>query len=135
MAESPVRIIFGIFAILFVAAAVLQFNDPEPILWIGIYGVAFGFSASGAAGRPPPRLALVGYGAVCIGYAALLAYQIGVGDVSAMYETVEGSPSLWQTAEGRELGGLAIAIAVTAWLYRYRGHLQESDSHEDETQK
>ena len=30
----------GVFAILFLISAVLQYNDPDPLLWIAIYGMA-----------------------------------------------------------------------------------------------
>ena len=30
----------GVFAILFLISAVLQYNDPDPLLWIAIYGIA-----------------------------------------------------------------------------------------------
>ncbi len=34
------KILGGVFAILFLISAVLQYNDPDPLLWIAIYGMA-----------------------------------------------------------------------------------------------
>ena len=38
------RIVALIFAVLFILSAVLQYNDPDPWLWIFLYGIAAVFS-------------------------------------------------------------------------------------------
>jgi len=53
---------------LFLFAAALQYNDPDPIRWIAIYGAACAVSIAAATGRPVLRAALV-VGAVSIAWA------------------------------------------------------------------
>ena len=38
--EKVFKFLGGIFAILFFITAVLQYNDPDTLLWIAIYGIA-----------------------------------------------------------------------------------------------
>lgn len=43
----------GIFALLFLLAVAVQWNDPDPALWMVGYGVAAGLSLAGYFGRFP----------------------------------------------------------------------------------
>lgn len=45
------RWLSGAMAGLFLFAAAVQWNDPDPLLWIVLYGLAAAISALGAAGR------------------------------------------------------------------------------------
>ena len=45
------RILAGLFCVLFLFAGGLQWNDPDPLLWMGIYGIAALLAAGTAAGR------------------------------------------------------------------------------------
>jgi hypothetical protein len=52
-------------AVLFAFAAAVQYNDPDPLRWIAVYGVATLASVLALAGRLPRLLpALVGLGAL-----------------------------------------------------------------------
>lgn len=37
---SVYKVLSAVFALLFVWAAILQYNDPDPLLWYFIYGIA-----------------------------------------------------------------------------------------------
>lgn len=57
------------FTLLFLTAAAVQWNDPDPLAWVVTYVLAAGISAGAAFGRLVPALALVvGLGA--LGWAA-----------------------------------------------------------------
>ena len=45
------RLVCGLFFLLLLAFAIFQYNDPDPFLWIGFYGVAAAWSGF-AALRP-----------------------------------------------------------------------------------
>ncbi|MCP5056433.1 MAG: hypothetical protein GY937_06855 [bacterium] len=49
-------------AVLFALSVAVQWNDPDPIFWMGIYGLALVLAAMGAAGRLPfwPNAAALG---------------------------------------------------------------------------
>lgn len=47
------RWIDGLFVLLFLLAVVVQYNDPDPALWMAGYGVAAGLSLAGFLGRFP----------------------------------------------------------------------------------
>ena len=54
----------AVFAAVFLLAAVVQWNDPDPWLWIAGYGFAAGLSAASALGRVwlwPNALAAVAF--------------------------------------------------------------------------
>lgn len=46
-------IFFGIWSLIFVVGALVQINDPDPLVWIGIYLVAAFLSGYVALGRYP----------------------------------------------------------------------------------
>ena len=46
-----IRIFAGIFAVLFTVGAIVQWNDPDPFLWIAAYLLAAGLSFLAVLGR------------------------------------------------------------------------------------
>ena len=59
------RIASGIFAGLFLLSAAVQWNDPDPLVWITGYLVAAGLSLAACLGRTPVlpnALAAIGFG-------------------------------------------------------------------------
>ena len=46
------RVAAGVFAGLFLVGAIVQWNDPDPLLWIVAYAVAAGLSLAACLGRP-----------------------------------------------------------------------------------
>ncbi len=104
------RWILALIAALF---AGLQYNDPDPLVWVGLYGAAALALALAALGRPVPALAwcVVGAGLVLVaislpGLRQYLANTDGVTVSDAMsnrYPYIEAT---------RELGGAALAIVM-----------------------
>ena len=43
------RLLNGLMAVLFAVAVVVQFNDPDPLRWVAVYGAALTVSALAAA--------------------------------------------------------------------------------------
>jgi hypothetical protein len=98
-------------AALFLFAAAIQYNDPDPLRWMGIYGLAVLACALSLA-RQLPRLVpvLVGLGAVA--WAGTLAPGV-IGRVS-VGELFQSYGMLSETVEvAREMGGLLI---VAVWM-------------------
>jgi hypothetical protein len=98
-------------AVLFAFAAALQYNDPDPLRWMAMHGLAMLACGLALAGRLRRLLpALVGLGALV--WAGTIAPSV-VGRVS-LGELFQ-SYGMLSTAveEGREMGGLLI---VAAWM-------------------
>ncbi len=105
------RYLAYVMAALFATCVALQHNDPDPIRWMAIYGVAMVLSALLPARRAAwIAAAIVGGGALA--WAGYLIYMtwgvIGVGDLTRDMSVKGGA-----VEEGREAGGLAI---VALWL-------------------
>ena len=112
-----------IFAGLFVVSAGLQFNDPDPWLWIPIYLYGAVLCWFAFRGRYYTRAMLVGIGAYLV-YAVYLVFtKNGVID----WATEHHAESLVQTMKAekpwiedtREFGGLLILIVVLGIDYVY----------------
>lgn len=98
-------------AAVFASFAALQYNDPDPIRWIAIYGAAVAISAA-LPHRRGAATAGLAVGLVAAAWSAYLA--------AGVWRVIE-LPDLWRkmsekggaVEEGREAGGLAIEAA---WL-------------------
>lgn len=66
------RVLAAFFCILFVLAALLQWNDPDPLVWMGIYGISAVLAARAAAGRNDFGVNAAAALLFGIGFAALL---------------------------------------------------------------
>ena len=117
------RIFNFIFFLLFVFSAALQYNDPDPYIWMPIYlyGAVLCFLAF--RGKFYPRAYLIGV-AVYLVYAAYLVFtKDGVLD----WINQHNAESLVQTMKAekpwiedtREFGGLMILVAVLLVDYFY----------------
>jgi hypothetical protein len=51
---EPMRYVSMVMALVFAGFALVQYNDPDALLWIALYGVAFAASLAGALGRFSP---------------------------------------------------------------------------------
>jgi len=60
-----VRALAAFMAVVFLFAAAVQVNDPDPLRWIAAYGVAAALSVAECLGRTRSGLALL----ACIGFA------------------------------------------------------------------
>ena len=99
-------------ALLFVFAAVLQLNDPDPIRWIAVYGAAGAVCFIAVFSRRVPFFAALMLGLVAVAWAAQIALGgPAVSEYSRMFDAWEmKSPSV---EEAREASGL---ILVAAWM-------------------
>jgi hypothetical protein len=117
-----VRLLDLIMALLFVFAAALQYNDPDPIPWVAIYLVAAVVSLAAAAGRRAPRGVLATVAVIALGWAAGIAFGgSATSEYSRMFDAWEmKSPAV---EEAREASGLVIVAAWMAVLFiRARRH-------------
>ena len=108
---------------LFILFAALQYNDPDPWLWIPIYGYSALVCYRYASGFRPQRAALAGI-LFCIGYAFYLF--MGTDGVFS-WATEHHAENLVQTMKAtkpwientREFGGLLIIIAALGTNYAF----------------
>lgn len=105
------RISSILMGVLFLVSVALQYNDPDPIEWMAIYGAAAGAAFSSPWLRWGRRLAfgvllvsLVWFGWLLFGVWG----QIGFSDLFLKMSEKGG-----QVEIGREAGGLAI---VSVWM-------------------
>ena len=89
--------------VLLVYAAVVQYNDPDPVRWILLYGGSAAICFLSAANRPPPWPVMGAVAAIALAWSALLATRV-IGQQPLLEE------------EGREMMGLALAGTTTALL-------------------
>ena len=114
--EAVLRVFAGLGAAAFVGFAGLQFNDPDPVGWVAIYGCAAVACAFVAAGRGPWWVpAAVAVAAFL--WALLLVPEV-LGHLALADLTREMNTQMPEIEVGREIGGLLITTAwcgVTSW--------------------
>ena len=109
------RIANLVMIVLFVSWAYFQWNDPDPLLWMAIYGTAALACTLFAFGRLP-EIAAAAFSACCVLGALYLAGRV-VLERQFIFDEM-----------GREMMGLLIVAAWTgllAWQVRHR----EADRH------
>jgi len=120
------RAVNGAMAALFGFAAVLQYNDPDPVRWMIVYSAAMVVTAAAAVrGTVPPIAPLI------VAVVALVWGLVWSTDVPglAAYERMFDSWEMKNAAveEARETGGLMIVsgwmllLAVQGWRSRRAG--------------
>ena len=118
--NAGVRCASAVLAALFLLGAAVQVNDPDPVVWVIVYGAAAALSMAAAAGRRTPTWAPLLLGAIALVWG--LALAAGVPDVS-VYGQMFGA---WEMAsiaieDAREASGLFLIgtwMAVLAWRGR-----------------
>ena len=105
------KILALFFAILFAWAAILQNNDPDALVWYGIYGLAALSSFLFAMGRLPFLATLV------LGLSYLLGGFLSWPETFQGFEIGEGE--IENIERGREACGLLI-VSVVFWVYALR---------------
>ncbi|MFK7812584.1 MAG: transmembrane 220 family protein [Maribacter sp.] len=108
------KIIALLFGILFLVSAALQYNDPDPLVWMIIWGFAGIISIAFAFNRVFFTVPLVAGILALVGFfysypEKFEGFEIGVGDI----KNIE---------EGREAFGLLI-IAIVMLTLALRGYL------------
>jgi hypothetical protein len=112
----------AVMLLAFVFSVIVQFNDPDPLLWAAIYAVAAVVCAFELRRRTNP-LVPAGIAVAALIWAATIAPRV-VGKVrfSAMFAEFEMANT--GIEESREMYGLAfialwmIAVAIAAWRRR-----------------
>ncbi len=106
------RTLSGFMAALFVFAVLVQYNDPDPIRWMAIYGLAAFFSLQAARGtlRSPVGPAIVALIALC--WSLFIGRTVvGAVSLSELFQSVAMKTDAIEV--GRESLGLLI---VAVWL-------------------
>ena len=100
------------FGILFIFGAIVQYNDPDPFLWICIYCIASAVSFASAFNKVPYKLLLILGGAFLMGF--IIAYpesfegfEIGKGDIKNVEEAREAYGLLLMAIVMLLFGGLS----------------------------
>ena len=100
-----------LFAVAFTLSVAVQYNDPDPIQWMAIYGAALACCV-GWARRRLPRPAPVGIGLVALGWAAWIYQGMHLGVPLGTALTDWGMHSEG-SEDAREIGGL---LLVAGWM-------------------
>ena len=98
--QNVMKLVSAGMALLFIAWAAFQYNDPDPFLWILVYGLAALVSVLYLIKRLPAALPIV-FCTACLIWAIILATRI----------TFE--PPLIEIEEWREMMGL---IVIATWM-------------------
>ena len=105
------RIFSGFMALLFVFAALVQYNDPDPLRWMAIYLSAAGASILYVVHRLRWQIPMI-IGLIALIWAGTLASRvwgrIGFSELFAAWEMA--NPNV---EEGREMYGLLI---IASWM-------------------
>lgn len=119
--DRTLRAASVVMGVLFSLSALVQLNDPDPIRWIAVYGVAAALSFA-ASRRTLPAFLPAAHAVVALGWALVLLPSALETSFGKMFGTVRMmSP---EVEEGRETLGLAIVgiwMVALAWAaYRAR---------------
>jgi hypothetical protein len=121
------KIFDGIFAVLFLSFAALQYNDPDPLIWITIY-LAMVVVCGLALWNKHYNVLSILLGLFYIGYAALLSPSVLVwwqsDDRSELFDELAKMQFLY-IEETRECLGLLICLAVLAINFIYFRRLKK----------
>tara|TARA_R110000868_G_scaffold80263_4_gene228210 strand:- start:178 stop:528 length:351 start_codon:yes stop_codon:yes gene_type:complete len=113
------KIINIFFALLFLLFVGVQYNDPDPLLWMIIYGIAATFFILAVLGIRTKKILLAG---IVIGALYSLIYIPGVYDWFTIGQPGEIVASMkvdkMYVEESREFFGLWIALGALIFLYK-----------------
>ena len=104
-----------IFGVLFIFGAIVQYNDPDPILWIIIYTIASIASFGYAANKTPKMVLLVLGTLFLIGFFSAYpetfeGFEIGKGDIKNVEEAREAYGLLLMAIVMFLFGGLSFLV-------------------------
>lgn len=119
MGRIVIHTVNGFMLVLFVLAAVVQYNDPDPLLWIAIYGAGTLCCVLFLMGRLPITLSLP-VSALCFAGALYLLARILFGP--GVFFDEAGREMMGIMEPARELLGFLITALwtgfLTWWMYR-----------------
>jgi hypothetical protein len=117
------RIVNFLLAIMFLVFAFVQVNDPDPVIWILIYGIMAVFSIMAIFEFYPKKFliaVLVLYVLYSFVYIPGVAEWLRQGNKAALFDNVAKMENLY-IEESREYLGLLICVIVLVfYLYRSR---------------
>lgn len=120
--RRPLTGIHYLAAALLAVTAALQFNDPDPVYWVAVYGLAAAVPVVHALGRRAPFLAALTIGMAVSGliYAAPGFFDyLASGEYGSITGSMEGPDAFVEPA--REFLGLALTLAVVlCYVWRWR---------------
>jgi hypothetical protein len=112
------KIVKIVFVILFLIAGALQYNDPDPLLWMAIYGFAAGVVIFDLAGKDVRKVYL--YTIITFALFSLI-YIPGVIDFIRQEQAGAIAKSMKAATpwieETREFLGLIILAGALLWFY------------------
>ncbi len=109
----PATAVQTLFAALFLLSAALQYNDPDPVSWIAIYGAAA--AACLLAGRVPWAGTLAaGVGLVAFAWAATMVSVLRDMQLADLFKTMKAQTPVVE--ESRELLGLVLVSGCMVHL-------------------
>jgi hypothetical protein len=112
------RVINWAMAALFLFAALLQYNDPDPVRWMVIYSAAMVITAYAAVRGSVPMFAPLLVAAVALIWGVEWSMDVpGLGTYTHMFDAWEMKNAAVE--EARETGGLLI---VTGWMLMLAVH-------------
>lgn len=130
------RILNGVWVALFILSAILQYNDPDPYVWMPIYGMGAFLCYKAMQGKWLPRLYLIAF-AFYIPYAAYLFF--GADGVLSWWQEHQGEniaqsmkatkPWIEATREFFGLGLLMLALLLNVAWFRRQAKANHTDAH------
>jgi len=116
------RLLNGLMAVLFAVAVVVQFNDPDPLRWVAVYGAALTVSTLAAVRGRVPVVLPAAVGALALAWGLFLGESAG-----ATLRTYQHMFDAWEMKstsieEAREATGLLIVffwmaiVGLWSWL-------------------
>jgi hypothetical protein len=110
------RYLYLFFALVFALFAAVQYNDPDPVLWIAIYGYAVLMSVMAYKGKFNSYLLLIGIAGYLAG--AIYYFPPSVEDwIHAEQQAQSLQMKMPFVEEARESLGLFMAFAVLTFYY------------------
>jgi hypothetical protein len=106
------RIYGALICVLSLGAVVAQFNDPDPLLWIALYGVCGALGAAAALGKTFPRITMV---AIAVYFAGFLYLSPALSQATLESFTSRTMNSL-ADEEAREAMGLLLSALLLGGL-------------------
>ena len=118
------RWIHLVFAAMFAVSALLQYNDPDPIAWMLMWGAAAVVAALNFRGKSDCRV-LAALAVVCVAWMALLAPGmidfVRLGDWRLLTATMQaGQPLIEQAREFLGLGLILVYALLSMAGRRFR---------------
>lgn len=120
MGRTVFQVFNAVMLLLFATAAVVQYNDPDPALWMTVYGIGAVCCALFAVGRLPMLLSR-SVTLLCLAGALYRLAEILLGPITFIDAT--GQAMMGLVEETRELLGFLLTgvwTGVLTWRYQRR---------------